>query len=275
MKAMEIEHDPRLARILTTRGILFSIQGATMALFAFYILIVNGFALAPFFVPLYNVIFLGTMMLLIVSAERIFFFRLCVVYGKRNAAKFLIARKRYRGSIALIAIAALISFILVVFTFTPLMNVSGNSSGQIGTIEFQTNDVFAINTVNSVTLKNLGQNSLIFVIVPASDYNAAASGSQGANESALMQVSITAGVDHVAPGGTTTADIYPSINSQYYIVIFPSVGSVSVSYILGMKSMPSLFYAMLMSFASLPVSGYLAGYSRVKMKEMRTGTIFA
>ena len=270
MKSMELGQDPRLARILKTRGILFSIQGVAIGLFAFYIMIANGFALAPVFFPIYNVIFLGVMILLIVSVERIFFFRLCITYGKRSGAKFLIAKKRYRGSIALIVVAAAISFMLVLLTFTPLANINGNARGQVGTVEFQSNDAFALNTVNSITIRNLGINNLTFVVVTANDYFLT-----GANESALQQLSLNPGNNYVSPGGTTTAEILVNMNVHYFIVIFSNTGTVSASYIIGMKAMPSLFYAMMMAFAAIPISGYLAGYAGIQMKHLRPATIFA
>ena len=275
MKAMELEHDPRLARILMTRRMLLSIQGAFIGLFTFYILILNGLLLAPLFVPLYNAVLLGALVLLIVSVERIFFFRLCIVYGKRDSAKFLISRKRFRSSLVMIAISVLISAGLVVLTFTPLLNQSGSESGQIGTIEFQSNNVFALNTVGTVTLTNLGINNLTFFIVSANDYYATGASAQHANESALLQLSLNQGNDFVSPGGSTTVSILTNLNTQYFIVIFPSAGSVNVNFVLGMKSMPSLFYAMLMTFAAIPVSGYLAGYARIQMKVLRPATIFA
>ncbi len=275
MKAMELEHDPRLARILTTRGVLFSIQGALIALFAFYMLIANGLSLAPVYLPIYNAVLLGALILLIVSAERIFFFRLCIVYGKRNSAKFLISKKLFRGSVAMIGIAIAVSAILVIFTFTPLMNQDGSANSQIGTVEFQSNNIFALTTVSSITITNLGINNLTFFVVSANDYFATGATAQQANESALLQLSLNQGNDYVAPGGSTSVSILTNLNTQYFIVIFPSAGTVNVNYVLGMKSMPSLFYAMLMSFAAIPVSGYMAGYARIKTKELRPETIFA
>ncbi len=275
MKAMEIENDPRLARILTTRGLLFGLQGAAIALFAFYVVVLNGLSLRPVYFPIYNAVFLGSILLLIVSIERIFFFRLCIVYGKRSGAKFLIARKRFRGSVALIAVAAVLAAVLIVFTFTPVLNMSGNVHGQLGTVEFQSSNLLALNSVSSITITNTGAGNLTFAIVPAGDYNAAGATNQEANESALMQASINPGTNHVTPGNSVTVDIFPTLNSRYFVVMFPSGGTVSASYTLGMKAMPSLMYALFMAAAAVPVSGYMAAYSRSKMKELRPATIFA
>lgn len=274
MKAMEIEHDPRLARILATRRILFGIQGGVLALFAFYVMLANGLSLVPIFFPLYNVILLGSLMLLMVAVERIFFFRLCIVYGKRSGAKFLIARKRFRGSAAMIGVAALLSLFLIALTFTPMLNQNGDVGGQLGTVEFDANNLFALSEVGSITINNLGLNSLTFVIVSSGNYYAAGATTATANESALLLVSLNQGNDFVAPGGSTTASVPTTVNSHYFLVIFPSTGTVRAGYTLGMKAMPSLFYALLMSFATLPISAYLAGYARIQMKRLRTATIF-
>ena len=274
MKAMELEHDPRLARILATRRVLFGVQGVIVALFAFYVMIVNGLSLAPLFFPVYNVVLVGALILFIVAIERIFFFRLCIVYGKRNGAKFLIAKNRFRGSLALLAVGFVVSLLLITLTFTPTMNLYGTASGGIGTVEFQSNNLFALGTVDTITISNLGINNLTFVIVSAADYYATNANSVHANETALMLVSLNQGNDFVSPAGTTTATVLTAVNTNYFIVIFSNSGSVRVNYILGMKAMPSMFYALLLSFASLPISAYLAVYARIQMRRLRSSTIF-
>jgi hypothetical protein len=275
MKARDLENDPRLFRILRTQRLLFGIQGILIAFFAVLIMLLNGLSLRPPYFPLYNVVLVAVFIFLVIAVQRIFFFRLAMKYGKRKGVMFLIAKREFRSSAVIAVLGALFVVSLFVVNFMPVLNVHGTAGGPVATASFSTGNVFGLFTVQSVTINNQGGNNLTFVVVPVSDYLSSGATPQSANESLLLNSNLAGGNDFVPAGGVTTVQISTVPNTQYYIVLFPSSGSVQAQYTLGMKPSNSIFDAFILAIGIVPVSGYLAAISRKNMNQLRSDTIYA
>ncbi|MDH2906113.1 MAG: hypothetical protein PXX82_07170 [Methanomassiliicoccales archaeon] len=274
MKARDLENDPRLFRILRTRSLLFGIQTGIIVLFALLIMLLNGLSLKPPYFPIYNVVLMVIFIVLILAVERIFFFRLSMKYGKRKGVMFLIAKRAFRTSTALTVLGVLFVAALFVANYTPVFDVHGAVSGNVGTAQFSTGTVFGLFTVSSVTINNQGGNNLTFVIVSSGDYLSSGATPQSANESLLINSNLAGGNDFVPAGGTTTAQISTVPNAHYYIVIFPSSGGVQARYTLDMKASPSILDAFILAIGIIPASGYLAASSRKEMGLLKSETIY-
>ncbi len=274
MKARDLENDPRLFRILRTRRLLFGIQGILIAFFAMLIMLLNGLSLRPPYFPLYNVVLIAIFIFLVLAVERIFFFRLAMKYGKRKGVMFLIAKREFRSSAAAAVLGALFVISLFVVNFIPVLNVHGAAGGPVATASFSTGNVFGLFTVQSVTINNQGGNNLTFAVVSVGDYLSSGATPQSANESLLLDSNLAGGNDFVPAGGVTTVQISTVPNTQYYIVLFPSSGSVHAQYTLGMKPSSSIFDAFILAIGIVPVSGYLAAVSRKNMNQLRSDTIY-
>ncbi|MBX8631835.1 MAG: hypothetical protein J9259_04870 [Thermoplasmata archaeon YP2-bin.285] len=274
MKAKDLENDPRLARILRTKSALFGMEEAALVIIAVFLLLLNGFSLRPPLFPIYNVVLIFFFFLLVMSVERIFFFRLSMRYGRRKGVMYLIARRVMRYSVAILVLSIVASALLFAVNFMPVFNQQGTVSGPVGTASFQSGNFLALYSVGSVTVSNPTGSNLTFVIVTQGDYLASGATPQAANESLLIYSNLAGGNDFVPAGGSTTVHIVTLPDAVYYIVVFSGSGNVQAHYILQMKASPSIFDAFLLSCGMIPVSAYLAVVSKANMSFLRSETIF-
>jgi hypothetical protein len=274
MKTRDLENDPRLARILRTRGLLFGLEGAVAAVMAVLVMFLNGFSFRPPYFPVSNIILIAIFIFLVMSAEKIFFFRLAMRYGKRKGVMFLIAKRVFRSSIAILVLSLLAVILLFAVNYMPVFNVHGSVSGPVGTANFESGNDLGLFTVGYVTIYNPTGSNLTFVIVTQGDYLASGATPQAANESVLIASNLAGGNDFVPAGGSTTVQVVTTPNTDYYIVAFSSAGNVQAQYTLGMKASPSLFYSLFLAAAIIPFSGYLGAAARREMSALRTETIF-
>ncbi len=274
MKARDLENDPRLFRIMRTHRLLFSVQATIIAIFALLVMFLNGLSLKPPYFPLYNVVLILIFMFLAFAAERIFFFRLSMKYGKRKGVMFLIARRAFRTSSVTAALGVLFVLSLFMLNYTPVFNTQGAAAGAMSATRFSAGTSFGLFTVGSVTISNQGGSNLTFVIVSSGDFISSGGTAHYANESLLINSNLAGGNDFVPSGGSTTVHISTLPNAQYYIVIFPSSGSVQAHYTLGMKASSSIFDAFILAIGIIPVSAYLAAVSRREMGLLRSETIY-
>ena len=274
MKTKDLENDPRLARILRTRGLLFGLEGAVAAVMAALVMFLNGFSLRPPYFPISNVILIAIFIFLVMSAERIFFFRLSMRYGKRKGVMFLIAKRAFRSSMAILGVSLLAVVLLFALNYMPVFNVHGTLSGPVGTTTLESGNDLGLYTVGYVTIYNPSGNNLTFVIVTQGDYIASGATPQAANESVLISSNLAGGNDFVPAGGYTTVQVTTIPSTGYYIVAFSSSGNVQAQYTLGMRASPSIFYSFVFAAAIIPFSGYMGMIARREMSVLRVETIF-
>lgn len=264
--------DPRLHRIEVTSKAIFAIQIAAMLFFAAYVALLNGFSISPLYIPLDNVLLVGSILLLLVSAERLFFFRVSMRYTKRENPKFIFSKKSLSGSVSLIIVSVLL-LALILLPYTSELNMNGTAAGSPAIVQFKGSALFTVALADTITVRNDGAGSLNFALVTPSSYQAATS-SDGMNETVIMASSLLGQTPALQPGASYSFSVFLNPEDTYYLIFLPSTGPAQAQYTIHYADNVTDMIAAGVVVASVIILAFSASAARKSMKELRGSTIY-
>lgn len=278
MKAgSEFEGGYRVASIRRVKRYLYIVQILLILVFATYMILAGGgFGLKPFYLSVNSFIYFVMIMLLVIAVESFVFTSLEMRFMKSNSTKHYLSKMQIKRSLYVIAICAVLVFVLWAPFITSAMESAMSSSNSIvadstsiaQTQTFFNDDPLGVTSVNTGTFVSSGP-ATIYII---SEANWLQFGNEDKNNISQYRVN----TNQYDLNTNLTINLPELAHSKYYVLAYSDTGApVTVTYKLSSGISPTLYsFVPLLALMFIIAYGSWGAYLTLRSRGYTKGAIY-
>ncbi len=256
----ELAGGARLAQVRLIKKRLYLVQLAIVIIVPIVVILLEGRAsLVPFYLPINSFIYFILLMALIIVVEGFIFRILEMRLLRSSSSKYYIAKSSIRRGFLIIAIGAIVIFVLwapfisqgmenAFSTNATLVNSGGSSITPASSMSFYDRDALGVFSVDHLTITASGGEAIVYVISDKAY-------SEGGTVSSLAAYRINILDDRANP--TLTVDMSGLPYGKYFVVVDTMQSSAPTVQVTVHPSYSPVFLSYVPLFALLFVVAYL------------------